>query len=219
MTAAADTTRFNWAAVDRPRKRAEVRNLRASRSCASIGPRSIDRGNLFWDETNHQSLCKLQLGRGRSTAETSAARRWPAPSTGASIGPRSIDRGNPPRCATGARRRSSFNWAAVDRPRKPTGRLRLSRPGHRFNWAAVDRPRKRRYKPRRRYACRCFNWAAVDRPRKRCVAGQRADQPSPASIGPRSIDRGNLTVSDSNQKVFPCFNWAAVDRPRKLKSR
>jgi len=134
---------------------------------ASIGPRSIDRGNF------------------------AAARNLPLHLT-ASIGPRSIDRGN-----AGARRKRggagpSFNWAAVDRPRKPERHAELALRALGFNWAAVDRPRKRR------------------------VAGLQNGDCQLLQLGRGRSTAETSTLGDVANLVASSFNWAAVDRPRKL---
>jgi len=280
--------RFNWAAVDRPRKRASVEFRFVAHYLASIGPRSIDRGNSradierspcpaasigprSIDRGNYASdkltecweirfnwaavdrprkpgdllACRtreagLQLGRGRSTAETGHGRfdrafdDWLQLGRGRST----AETCHPDRSPRS--RLARFNWAAVDRPRKQDrktqtrrivnpasigprsidrGNRRANGQPHRrplrFNWAAVDRPRKRRKKIDKIIRFLCFNWAAVDRPRKLLWHRGRADRRANASIGPRSIDRGNMQHLRSMNGVHRCFNWAAVDRPRK----
>ncbi len=220
-----EQNRFNWAAVDRPRKprwlvdespfRSEMLQLGRGRSTAETAWMAAE------DVRSHGLL---QLGRGRSTAETPIqASMTPRPAwrRPASIGPRSIDRGNelstPPPAPVGQlhqaavdrprkhvsrhsdignlRLHSCFNWAAVDRSRKrpPRNRRGVTIPASSFIWAAVERPRK--LGPgsmlRRAVPGWLHHWAAVDRPRKRQAMSLDHRRPGPASIGPRSIDRGN----------------------------
>jgi len=181
---------------------------------ASIGPRSIDRGNwaggLCWwrfvsglqlgrgrstAETRTSTsrparMAGLQLGRGRSTAETRSQRFEHEIQEGASIGPRSIDRGNGPHCVPVRNlRHASIGPRSIDRGNNPLARVEIGdRRG--FNWAAVDRPRKLAQGISLGNSPKGFNWAAVDRPRKPRGCGDAA-------------------------RRHESFNWAAVDRPRK----
>ena len=130
----------------RGRSTAEIRSvghLAAARIAASMGPRSIDRGNngnnsggkhfltlLQWGRgrstaemrsrifPTRSSLHRLQWGRGRSTAEMGMMAKQSRRLTNASMGPRSIDRGNRRTQDSPRHHTSGFNGAAVDRPRK-----------------------------------------------------------------------------------------------------
>src|SRR5438552_747461 len=106
---------FDGAAIDRSRK-CLPRHAWQRYLVASMGPRSIDRGNVG-DGTNTYCITRLRWGRDRSIAEISHgdwrlpsawcfdgaaidrsrkyAQRAQVPTRGsASMGPRSIDRGN-----------------------------------------------------------------------------------------------------------------------------
>ncbi len=112
---------FNGAAVFRPRKPLRRCADGCRHAQASTEPRSFDRGNVRDWALLTPRPGKLQRSRGLSTAETTGSTKgFPSPK----------------RC---------FNGAAVFRPRKhrvPSGERGAQRP--RFNGAAVFRPRKRR---------------------------------------------------------------------------
>src|SRR5437867_3350246 len=108
---------------------------------ASMGPRSIDRGNV---------------GAGAGGAD--------AP--GASMGPRSIDRGNNAG-SPNSYRNNSLQW------------------GRDQSIAEIGTPSL----ARRRQTC--FNGAAINRSRKYADRQAGSAMGSMASMGPRSIDRGN----------------------------
>jgi len=211
---------FNWAAVDRPRKHPSQSRAPAAAAVASIGPRSIDRGNTAAQISFEPPSSRLQLGRGRSTAET----RNPNERT-----PTHTDR---------------FNWAAVDRPRKrdeplaqrerrllasigPRSIDRGNHAGPRRDHQAPDASIGPRSIDRGNWIIACglpphypsFNWAAVDRPRKLVEMMRMYEERLWASIGPRSIDRGNRYLMQLSRVAGSCFNWAAVDRPRKHDQR
>ncbi len=61
--------------------------------CASIGPRSFDRGKGVYLASAPGCYLSLQLGRGRLTAESCHSASGSHDSRPASIGPRSFDRG------------------------------------------------------------------------------------------------------------------------------
>ena len=88
-------SRFNGAAVDRPRKCPQCSCNRTNKNIASMGPRSIDRGNAIVILNATTKAWLLQWGRGRSTAEIQELKRNDRRAFKASMGPRSIDRGNP----------------------------------------------------------------------------------------------------------------------------
>ena len=145
--------RFNGAAVRRPRRvgrscaaRREPTRLQWGRGpetaesrrrasplsdCASMGPRSGDRGESRRGRRAWPSA--LQWGRGRETAES--ARRDPA---------RARDAG--------------FNGAAVRRPRRDRGDRRRASAGRGFNGAAVRRPRRVASRRGRRALRRVLQW-------------------------------------------------------------
>ena len=87
-----------------------------------------------------------------------------------------------------------------------------------FNGAAIVRSRK--FDPGDRFGSgfRCFNGAAIVRSRK--YPGDRADQSGQddASMGPRSLDRGNLPPSIALPALESRFNGAAIVRLRKSRT-
>ncbi len=109
---------------------------------ASIGPRSNDRGKFWTSAPMGSKPLSLQLGRGRTTAESGISGLPDDVEVQASIGPRSNDRGKILSVRTAATRSRGFNWAAVERPRKDRACARASWSRLGFNWAAVERPRK-----------------------------------------------------------------------------
>ncbi len=211
-------TGFNGAADDRPRKSGGRGPLPAGLRRASMGPRTIVRGNSPAPRPDDETVARfngaaddrprkysastrfrsvtipLQWGRGRSSAEIGALLVRAPRQQRASMGPRTIVRGNSRRSAVPCARRG-FNGAADDRPRK-YGRVRA-------------------------YASLRFI----------------------ASMGPRTIVRGNVAWFEefrmyrrelqwgrgrSSAEIPPaaggescpsCFNGAADDRPRKSLTR
>jgi len=113
----------------------------------------------------NMAAATLQLGRGLSTAETYS------------------------RSAVKVKQ-LRFNWAAVFQPRKHDCVLQPESPPPRFNWAAVFQPRKQSQLHASLLPSQGFNWAAVFQPRK-LEAKIAKHRIIPASIGPRSFNRGN----------------------------
>ncbi len=110
---------FNWAAVLRPQKLPGGRGEVARFLRASIGPRSCDRGNRTACQGNIDPLRRLQLGRGLATADTTAHQfPGPAPCWRLQLGRglATAETVAPPQRLGG--RLGRFNWAAVLRPRK-----------------------------------------------------------------------------------------------------
>ncbi len=210
----------------------------SSFSYASMGPRSCDRGKaptLFDGEEPFW----LQWGRGHATAERRTKVARIASRRLASMGPRSCDRGKHKRVARPVFLPSSFNGAAVMRPRKgfqarfqnspcrtlqwgrghaTAERSSPTRAGHRgckgFNGAAVMRPRKVFPRILSLVVLSCFNGAAVMRPRK--GGSQNGAQ---TSRSPLQWGRGHATAESQRLLAFAfwlgSFNGAAVMRPRK----
>ncbi len=108
---------------------------------ASIGPRSNDRGKPGGD-VSATARSSLQLGRGRTTAESDALSAEDQLRLSASIGPRSNDRGKGVRRVHGGRVRSASIGPRSNDRGKGLRRSATTSPGTRFNWAAVERPRK-----------------------------------------------------------------------------
>ena len=99
MSAEASSARgccFNGAALIRARKCSGDRRDHAPWNCASMGPRSFERGNAASSARRRRSaMTMLQWGRARSSAEMmpQLARRALLVDV-ASMGPRSFERGN-----------------------------------------------------------------------------------------------------------------------------
>ena len=218
VCSAAARSRFNGAAVRRPRRAAcsSVAEIDAANvpSRASMGPRSV---------------------RPRRVAGARDA----AASTSASMGPRSEDRGEDGAHGADRRRMTGFNGAAVGRPRRGGSRGASSTDAS-FNGAAVGRPRRAssgfvgargsrastgprsedrgedRLRVRSHGTRRCFNGAAVRRPRRVAVDCSMAVAVRSASTGPRSEDRGERSRRRQLQRLDrERFNGAAVGRPRR----
>ncbi len=236
---------FNGAADDRPRKStlflrtaniltllqwgrgrssAEMHTRRGNRAAglvASMGPRTIVRGNVPSSASSRSVCCRR-----------------------ASMGPRTIVRGNNAVNCGLSPIPNRFNGAADDRPRKfkrpESGRPHAVRC---FNGAADDRPRKSRRATRRRARHLRFNGAADDRPRKFAAYAAQADRLTHGFNGaaddrPRKFagntahltsryslqwGRGRSSAEISPRAPAPSgcrsFNGAADDRPRKCRSR
>ena len=165
---------------------------------------------------NKTTAGMLQLGRGLSTAETGLWKVSHKIARPASIGPRSFNRGNTSTRSTRRGPATGFNWAAVFQPRKLSSWTTVSSSLPRFNWAAVLQPRKHPSSLVSASASCSFNWAAVFQPRKPASSLFKLAEP-PASIGPRSFNRGNLSENVASNSTSSRFNWAAVLQPRKRK--
>ena len=185
-------------------------------SRASMGPRSHERGNvketiLSYDET------LLQWGRVLTNAETTPRCPRSRPSSGsfngaafsrtrkrfliqphpddhvdASMGPRSHERGNAPSPLSDPEASSWLQWGRV---------LTNAETSPRQTDAATKQA--------------CFNGAAFSRTRK---PGRLSPvrRPFPwASMGPRSHERGNISLGSCSCARARGFNGAAFSRTRK----
>ena len=232
---------FNGAAIDRARKGAHVipgrivatmlqwgrgsidrgkqaaRRINASSEVASMGPRSIDRG-------------KGRISRPRFALAD------------ASMGPRSIDRGKETDYARAARLSARFNGAAIVRSRKGPRTAVSPREPSALQWG---RDRSIAESGVRSPVCVAqslsFNGAADRSIAERLIAVRRGNRHRvPASMGPRSIDRGKLAIPSEARAATPLqwgrdrsiaerramgrkaqaerlrFNGAAIDRSRKV---
>ncbi len=187
-TAVRTWSRFNGAAVSQPRKCVSRKHPRPRRG-ASMGPRSLNRGNTslasMLPVPENASMGPRSLNRG-NMVKLKRLRT----AHGASMGPRSLNRGNDREAAGGgARCAASMGPRSLNRgntcyhdnrvyrgdasmgPRSLNrGNLTLLRCSSssiaRFNGAAVSQPRKSSTKTQARCASRCFNGAAVSQPRK-----------------------------------------------------
>jgi hypothetical protein len=131
----------------------------------------------------------LQCGRGLPTAEGDLQKLAGDVASKLQCGrglPTAEGKGKP----IGDGSRLGFNVAAVCRPRKVQSSVLFCMSSGRFNVAAVCRPRKGR-EP---------------------TAVERA---VPASMWPRSADRGRNCACTFDSRTIVCFNVAAVCRPRK----
>jgi hypothetical protein len=186
------SSRFNGAAVRRPRRAAEDDQFAALFGLASTGPRSGDRGELSLALRERLAASGLQRGRGPETAERRDTMREAFAAGAASTGPRSGDRGeSPPAPDPRSARRASTGPRSGDR-----GERR----------AALMPPRTKR----------CFNGAAVRRPR-RVASWSKSSSPSAKlqrGRGPETAER--LFCSKSCAAAGQSFNGAAVRRPRRV---
>ena len=160
-----------------------------------MGPRSIERGNLNRAWTLTTSPVVLQWGRAQSSAEIPRTHpgtwncRLPA-----SMGPRSIERGNPAYPTTAQQQAQALQWgraqSSAEIPPQAVGHVA---PALGFNGAALNRARK------------CGG------------GGGRGFDHYAASMGPRSIERGNPSASDPGRSTpGRRFNGAALNRARKF---
>src|SRR5438128_50186 len=149
---------------------------------ASMGPRSLNRGNRSLILTCGESLKRF------NGAAVSQPRKL-APGIGvngralASMGPRSLNRGNTLWPSQEAKAKELLQWGrglstAETCPHGPRGTIE----GHRFNGAAVSQPRK----PSGRMVRR---------------SGNRA------SMGPRSLNRGNCAVTCRREANTIALQW------------
>ena len=176
---------FNGAAISRSRKCIHPHHGYRDQP-ASMGPRSADRGN----ETARLEILRgiqLQWGRDQQIAEIGAARSG-RKSDRASMGPRSADRGNS-KTVNAERPEVQLQW----------GRDQQIAEMGRSAWWRWDTSR--------------FNGAAISRSRKYLCAEIAGPTP-PASMGPRSADRGNR-FRELDRLAASRFNGAAISRSRK----
>ena len=153
--------RFNGAAINRSRKSRWPGGPGGTFDIASMGPRSIDRGNGTFvrqlADVDRASMGPRSIDRGNGFAryDDDAFAR-------ASMGPRSIDRGNwVPSVVL------SKGWELQwGRGRSTAEIARIGERMERFNGAAVDRPRRFAAWASGDAIETSFNGAAVDRPRK-----------------------------------------------------
>ena len=109
-----------------------------------------------------------------------------------------------------------FNGAAVFQPRKFSWECkRRNQRGRGFNGAAVFQPRKCAVRALDSAAAWHFNGAAVFQPRKYHFPLPCCVIPAPASMGPRSFNRGNAKYPTKPSRPRCGFNGAAVFQPRK----
>src|SRR5579875_979536 len=108
------------------------------------------------------------------------------------MGPRSLDRGNMPTCSTCyARRWDYFNGAAISRSRKYAPTEAVCQEGNILQWG------------------RDLSIAEI------YGVFSEMKVKSEISMGPRSLDRGNIVPKVLVEMVGPCFNGAAISRSRK----
>ncbi len=182
----------------------------------SMGPRSLDRGNIP-GRCGYCLHSLFQWGRDLSIAEI-----WNTPipvisPTRVSMGPRSLDRGN---STIGEFRwwiiEQSFNGAAISRSRKYMPNVPTRHQQSHFNGAAISRSRK--YRTRR---FKGMGYVPLQWGRDLSIAEicQHAVPATPGvgttSMGPRSLDRGNMHPPKRFVKRVTYFNGAAISRSRK----
>ncbi len=190
---------------------------RSPREAASIGPRSCDRGNELEEERRHARFSPASIGpRSCDRGNLALVALGCRPDCAASIGPRSCDRGN-----------SNALIAATN----SANELQLGR----GLATAETRPGSYRWSTESARLQLGRGLATAETP---AAPGARA-RAVPASIGPRSCDRGNSRSTGSGGWIVgplqlgrglataetsrlradsTCcrsFNWAAVLRPRK----
>ena len=156
------------------------------RACASMGPRSRDRGKSAPRCATGVAARWLQWGRGHVTAESRAVVPDAVARPCASMGPRSRDRGKSSVAASAELERRELQW----------GR------GHVTAESALQR-------------CRCVgsrlaaaSMGPRSRDRGKCQSrsGQSAAR-TLASMGPRSRDRGKLTRSRVAAELSRMLQW------------
>ena len=130
--------------------------------------------------------------------------------------PRSLDRGNSGSAAKAGSSRTSFNGAAVSRPRKlgNLGGRRRDVPGS-FNGAAVSRPRKQSWPDTRELFDGMLQWS-----RGLSTAETKPVQFEESNVILLQWSRGLSTAETSlsvtrTRRSISGFNGAAVSRPRK----
>ncbi len=155
-------SRFNGAAINRPRKLDVGRAGRRRHSIASMGPRSFDRGNVT-------------QRRGRSIRSRSF--------NGAAI----IDRGNRMRSAMPGSQRYSLQWGRDQLTAETsTGTCRDARNT-------------------------MLQWGRDQLTAETHRNGRRQKDNARASMGPRSIDRGNICGGQGELRALARFNGAAIN--------
>ena len=132
------------------------------------------------------------------------------------MGPRSHERGN----GSGSRRRRpaipSLQWGRVltnAETKEDLKLLRVERVG--FNGAAFSRTRKPNLTPRPPPTGGQLQWGRVLTNAETCGRIRGAIRSEPASMGPRSHERGNRNSMWRGHTVCAGFNGAAFSRTRK----
>src|SRR5437764_324051 len=131
------------------------------------------------------------------------------------MGPRSFDRGKDDSRGNQPTSLSSFNGAAVFRPRKEIELNPDPRQSSGFNGAAVFRPRKALTWNASSSILLLLQWGRGLSTAESQAGIGLAGVPEIASMGPRSFDRGKRRSAPGRAGSPPGFNGAAVFRPRK----
>ncbi len=210
---------FNGAALVRARKCAVCRGAERGRVEASMGPRSCERGNQWQVIRSGWSVTMLQWGRARASAEISLRR------SAARV------------CQSG------FNGAALVRARKcrPLYSCRMSRErasmgprscerGNRAEWARLPRRlglqwgRARASAEIAETATPSFAPNALQWGRARASAemgGNSGGEGSllPASMGPRSCERGNILLKPFTAQRYFTLQWGRARASAEIRAR
>ena len=189
----AATAGFNGAALNRARKSNKQDEGYVLSWLASMGPRSIERGN-----------------------RAVRSRAWQAHLRCASMGPRSIERGNFSAHEDLCNRQPGFNGAALNRARKFYARGRHEHDMS-LQWGRAQSSAEMEFCLVCSTGCSdSFNGAALNRARKSSWLATRLHHSTSASMGPRSIERGNSLLGTVPLAVAGrSFNGAALNRARK----
>ncbi len=194
---------FNGAALVRARKFGRERCGYSIVVCASMGPRSCERGNDADQELVRRYCEQLQWGRARASAEIATFVSVAFPRHLASMGPRSCERGNghcawPPQPCAGL-----LQWGRARASAEMGGRRTTStKPPGSLQWG-----RARASAEIGSSSCQFSLRNTLQWGRARASAEiQKAIHKIPvthASMGPRSCERGNnLTTAPSGGNLF-----------------
>ena len=167
--------------------------ITANANTASMGPRSIERGNFPVTFYKHFILL-LQWGRAQSSAEIRGHRPGRQGTHLASMGPRSIERGNCARRPNKWPNKSGFNGAALNRARK-LGELG-EHGGKRslLQWGRAQSSAEMRPRWATSQGNSALQWGRAQSSAEMAAMGEVLRSHGKASMGPRSIERGNVGV-------------------------
>ena len=212
------------------------------RNAASMGPRSGERGrtgDIYMDEVGR---IPLQWGRAPESAEGHKFFQWDDAAAAASMGPRSGERGRLLACRISVVliQKASMGPRSGERGRPRESWARLGEE-ERLQWGRAPESAEGMTTARKRTASRKgFNGAALRRARKDLgivvddrillllqwgrapesaegspVKEARARLKHPASMGPRSGERGRSAQMQELASAIQSFNGAALRRARK----
>ena len=203
---------FNGAAFSRTRK-LSARGAQVLGDRASMGPRSHERGK-FCRTCGHSTRTHASMGPRSHERGKVNPLKWAFPASRLQWG-RVLTNAERSIRSSGPSLRHGFNGAAFSRTRKVFEAVVPMQRRLKLQWGRVLTNAERIAAGLRNMAqTYCFNGAAFSRTRK-VSKSAFWDIPVPASMGPRSHERGKRTRRRLTSRWAAGFNGAAFSRTRK----